>query len=128
MSNLRWDCSKQGCYCESLPDWSIFNDLLPRGIRFTDIDGEVEVGGRFLRIEWKRPRAAVPNGQTYAFEALARRGDTVLVVWGDTAPMRPTHWQIFDGDGTTGRIPVTLRQLQEFVEAWGQAADWRKAA
>lgn len=124
MSNLRWKCDQQGCYAEQLPDWGIFNGRLPRGIRFTDVDGEVEIGGRFLRIEWKRPNAMLPIGQVRAFQAAAETGYfTIVVVWGETNPMRPEYWRLFDDVADSGRNPVTLEELQRFVSVWGATAD-----
>lgn len=124
MSNLRWNCAEDGCYCDTLPDWSIFNGLLPRGIRFTDVDGEIEIGGRFLRVEWKKPGALVPDGQLRALRAAANTGAvTVVIVWGETNPMRPTHWRLVDGEADSGKHEITLPELQEFVTAWGRVAD-----
>lgn len=65
--------------------YSWLKGAFPRGILPTDIDGEVEINGHFLRIEFKHESAIrngrVPKGQHKALKALISTGKfTVLLV------------------------------------------------
>lgn len=85
----------------------IFFDFLrgafPRGIMPTDIDGEVEIGGHFLRLEFKAEDIVRgtrgPRGQRKAFMRLiATRRFTVFII-GTDALDRPTCIEIFRPNG-----------------------------
>lgn len=59
----------------------------PRGIMPSDCDGEVELKGKFLRLEYKSEHAvrngAIPTGQRIALEALVRSGYHTVIVVGE---------------------------------------------
>jgi hypothetical protein len=62
----------------------------PGNIIPTDIDGEVELNGKFLRLEYKHEAeiksCSIPSGQLRCFEALIRTGyHTVFLVGHDDA-------------------------------------------
>jgi hypothetical protein len=122
--NMKWNCQVDGCYRDQLPDWSPFNDCFPRtGIRITDIDGMVEIGGHFLFIEWKRPGSEVPDGQMKAFQRLTNHpGITVLIVWGDTTD-NPTAWRVIHGGDTSKPTRLNFDQFYRSVTEWATAAD-----
>lgn len=122
--NIRWDCRTDGCYRDQLPDWSPLNDCFPRpGIRVSDIDGMVEVGGHFLFLEWKLPRAPVPDGQHRALLRLSTLpGVTVIILWGQSTA-KPEHWQILNDGHAALPAPVTFDEWHAFTCAWATAAD-----
>lgn len=60
-------------------DWSDIFTGLPRGIAPSDIDGIIEVGGRFLVLEEKGVGAGCSRGQYRMLCELAKRGFTVVV-------------------------------------------------
>lgn len=80
---FRWLCSRDGCYNDNLPSWDWMMGAFPRSIRPTDIDGMVEVNGRFLFIEQKRAGAQIPHGQSLALKRLTAASPlvTVLILW-----------------------------------------------
>lgn len=123
-TNIRWDCRTDGCYRDSLPDWSPLNDCFPRsGIRVSDIDGMVEVGGHFLFMEWKLPRVEVPDGQLRALVRLSRLPNiTVLIVWGQNTS-EPVSWRIISNGQAGDEAPTNYVQWHDFVTAWADAAD-----
>ena len=122
--NMRWDCPADGCYVPHIPDWSPFNGCFPRdGIRISDIDGMVEVGNHFLFIEWKMPKATVPEGQLKALTRLTRLpGITVLIVWGKTTTT-PECWQVIHGGEVPGASTVDHDALLRFITEWATSAD-----
>lgn len=123
-TNIKWDCPTDGCYRDQLPDWSPLNDCFPRaGIRVTDIDGMVEVGGHFLFIEWKPPKVPVPDGQMRALTRLSTLPRiTVLIVWGITT-LEPEQWQILSKGQVSDPHPVDFITWHSWINAWATVAD-----
>lgn len=70
-------------FVDGLWDWAIIADQFPGKISPTDIDGFVEMNGRFLFLETKRIGAHIPQGQEILFKRCAKRGDVVIVIWGE---------------------------------------------
>jgi hypothetical protein len=64
-------------------DWGILKGCFGEVIEPTDVDGSVERHGRYLWIETKRPGVSIPQGQRIYLKGLAKRGDTVLIIWGN---------------------------------------------
>ena len=97
---MRWDCSpdKDGCYRRlGQPDLTVLDECFPGRIAMTDVDGLVEINGRFLFIEWKR-RGDVPAGQRIMFERLTRHPEfTILVILGDPRTMAVERYDVFRG-------------------------------
>lgn len=58
--------------------YGFLKGAFPRGILPTDIDGEVEINGYFLRIEFKHENALregrIPKGQLKCFDSLRKTG------------------------------------------------------
>lgn len=88
---MRWDCHARGCFnVKKRPKINVFADCFPRRINFGDVDGLVEMSGRFLMLEWKPSAADLSAGQQRSLIAFSRqqRGNLVLVVAGDAETMR----------------------------------------
>lgn len=73
------------CYLGRIPAWDNINDTLPDKIRLCDVDGMVEIGGRFVFIEhkWARGRyddGEVPEGQRRALCALSRLPGVLSII------------------------------------------------
>jgi hypothetical protein len=70
---------------KSLWDFSIFNGCFPREkIRLSDIDGIVDIGGKFLIIEGKGKYDIVRGGQKILLDRLSKVKEfTILVIYGD---------------------------------------------
>lgn len=123
-TNIKWDCPSDGCYRDHLPDWTPFNDCFPRtGIRISDIDGMVEIGGHFLFLEWKPARVPVPEGQLNALARLSVLPRvTVLILWG-TDTLHPEQWQVIHQGELHPAHPVDHDTLHAFIAAWATTAD-----
>lgn len=121
MPNLRWDCWKRGCYKDQLPDWSIFNDCFPRGIRVGDVDGIVEVGRRFLMLEWKHDKSvSLPEGQRKLLRRFGRPPNAVVCLRGTIDDLQ---WLIFDGSDPRGWEDVSLDDVKAWIKRWAADAD-----
>lgn len=63
-SALRWNCERRGCHnIKGRPKLLAFNHCFPGRIGMSDIDGTVEIGGRFLFLEWKGLNAPLSVAQ-----------------------------------------------------------------
>lgn len=115
--SLRWNCEKQGCYKdECLPDWGCYDGCFPRGIRPTDVDGALEINGRFLFLEAK-PSHSVTAGQMTMFRRLAALPDATVII--ETRPASDTRdWLILDGIRAEEWQTITLEQAREWLEWW----------
>ena len=121
MPNLRWNCDDGDRYLRQLPDWSPFNDCFPRGIRIGDVDGIVEIGGRFLMLEWKGSKdVSLPNGQRKLLQRFGRPPDAVLCLRGTPSDLQ---WLIFDGSEPEGWRDVSLDEVKAWVKRWAAEAD-----
>ena len=127
---MRWDCSpdRDGCYRRlGQPDLTVLDECFPGRIGMTDVDGLVEINGRFLFIEWKR-RGEVPAGQRIMFERLTRHPEfTILVILGDPATMVVERYDVFRDGRRRGWRDCDLSVLKRHVRAWAQRASERSA-
>lgn len=106
----------------SLWNWGPLNECFRNGVRVADVDGEVEIGGYFLRLEGKSPSAPIKRGPQRHWDALRNTGLwTIVVLRG--------HPQLCDDRGTPGRIVswsvwpsgasgTDWDSLKAFVKAW----------
>lgn len=83
-SNHKWNCEKKSCFVKSaLTRFDAFNRLFPDKIRMSDIDGVVEVSGRFFFFEFKPLHGAgksLDRGQRVMLENLSRFPWIIVVV------------------------------------------------
>jgi len=118
---MRWDCSpdKDGCYRDlGQPDLTVLDECFPGRIAMTDVDGLVEINGRFLLIEWKR-RGDVPIGQRIMFERLTRHPEfTILVILGDPRTMVVERYDVFRGGRRRGWRDCDLSEIKRHVRTW----------
>ena len=122
---MRWDChpDKDGCYRRlGQPDLTLLDECFPGRIAMTDVDGLVEINGRFLFLEWKR-QGEVPAGQRIMFERLTRHPEfTVLVILGDPASMAAARYDVFQGGRRRGWRDCDLPEIKRHVRAWAERA------
>lgn len=126
---LRYSCERNGCFNHKLrPKIELFCDCFPGKISFGDVDGEVEINGKFAQLEWKTRRdRKIPQGQDIKFREYTRQpGWCVFVAVGDAEKMlveavcvywngKRQAWQEFpDNDG--------------FAYLWQRIAGWAKFA
>lgn len=120
MRRLRWQCEGSGCWVENCQArLGLFDECFqpekPAAFGFSDVDGIVEHGGRFLFLEWKRS-GGISGGQQRTLEALAKRGDTVLIVSGPTSGEVVRGW-LWKADGERVQLEG-LAQIRAAVRAW----------
>lgn len=126
---MNWRCTHDGCYMEKqMPDLSVFSNCFPERknpIHLTDIDGAVEIGGRFLFMEWKNDEnAEVPLGQEIFLQRLSQRpGITVMVLWGNQNTQNIKKMQVWDNGIVLLNVPTNLQGAREFVRMWAQKAE-----
>ena len=122
---MRWDCSpdRDGCYRRlGQPDLTVLDECFPGRIAMTDVDGLVEINGRFLFIEWKRG-GDVPAGQRIMFERLTKHPEfTILVILGDPGTMTVERYDVFQGGQRRGWRDCDLPELKRRVRTWARRA------
>jgi len=110
-------------FVAGLWDWAILDGCFgDTKIKPTDVEGEVERHGYFLRLETKAPGANIPDGQRYYLEALVNTGYfSVIVVWGNTNEtekiMTMTHREV------TYYENATNENLRGLVKRWFEWAN-----
>jgi len=107
-------------------DWAILDGCFgATKIKPTDIDGCVERHGKVLYMETKRPGANVHDAQKYLHRAWVRKGDSVLIIWGEQN--KPQHIQVLSPrypppEGKTYKF-ASVEKLRELVAAWFKKVD-----
>jgi len=97
---------------------------MPRKIGMSDVDGIVEINGKFLLIEWKYAEGHITVGQRIMFERMTALSPkiTVLVVAGDPQTMEVySYMKIYNGK----MHPIERIDLDGFrrrVKAWANLA------
>lgn len=128
MRDMRWKCEDKGCYRKLMPRLGMLDDCFPGKIGMSDIDGIVEVGGRFLVMEFKSAGSGLTTGQRIMFERLTAENldpmkFTVIVVCGDPQEMVIESVQVFSS-GKAGPVePCTLEQLRLRIRKWRERAE-----
>jgi len=99
-------------------DWTFLNSCFwPTAIRVTDIDGFVERNDRFLFIETKQPGVDIPDGQQRVFDALIRRGDAYMIIWGEQG--KPPYRVFFKSPSTVSNDRnASEDDIQRIVKFW----------
>ncbi len=135
MPKMRWQCETNGCFNQLMrPKIEVFDQCFPRAVAFGDVDAIVEMGSKFLLLEWKS-RPGLKGGQAKMYQRLPL-SFTTLVIVGNAESMEVSQWMVFcppnellDALGMNRSpcvnrlIPGTLEDVQEFVYQWGKWAD-----
>lgn len=127
---LRWRCAEKGCHNELLrPRIEEFAECLPGRIAFSDIDGCVEVAGRFLFLEWKAPGGTVSRGQQIMHARLTELSGaiTVIIVAGNPQTMEVQAVQVVHNGRAGAREPCDLAGLKARVAAWARRSAGQRA-
>lgn len=122
---LRWDCKQNGCYqelCAPRLEW--FYDCFPGRISMSDVDGCVEIKGKFLWFEWKSVGGKLQRSQEIMYEQLIKKGNdfTVFVVSGNSQTMEVYSYEIFYG-GHRHKYEGDLDSLKAKITSW---SEWAK--
>lgn len=118
---FRYHCSDRGCYYDTLPDWGDLIECFPRRIRPTDIDGMVEINGRFLFLEQKQAGAGPDEGQRRALIALSAL-PSVTVAFFRATPVAE-HLQVLIFPEPQGWQEVTRDWFKGWLREWAAAAE-----
>jgi hypothetical protein len=120
MSNIRNESSFTGSFW----DWGPFNKLFKYNIRISDIDGVVERNGHVLYIETKSAGVSIPEGQKRLHDAWIKKGDTVLIVWGD--PNQPQRATLRHGVCNEEHDTCDMTDLDSIISRWFAWADSKR--
>lgn len=106
-------------------DWGFLDGCFGNtNIRVTDVDGLVERNGQFLMIESKGAGVPIPLGQKIMHDQWVRRGNSLLVVWGEpNIPLRIEFRSNIGGLRTREVESASIPQFQELVGQWFRTVD-----
>ena len=129
MREMRWNCFDpgKGCYRKLMPRLGMFDDCFPGKIGMSDVDGMVELGGRFLMLEFKSHGGRLLTAQRLAFQRMTEGSIdpmkfTVIVVFGDPETMEVTTLQVFSRGKGEEPEPCTLEELRSRIREWAMRA------
>lgn len=110
-------------------DW--LRDVFPRGILPTDIDGEVEINGHFLRLEFKHESALrnglVPKGQLRAFHRLQETGRFTVALIGHNDINEPTCFEAYHENGARAELKDCNKLiLRSWFRKWVEHVEGKK--
>lgn len=102
--------------------YGFLKGAFPRGILPTDIDGEVEINGYFLRMEFKHESALrqgrVPRGQLMCFESLINTGRFTVFIVGHDSAGAVKCIEIRGRNGTRELEECDHAKLYEYCKSW----------
>lgn len=124
---MRWDCDADGCFNQKRRlQFDRFYDLLPGRISFTDVDGMVEINGRFLMLEAKvtGSRRTIPTGQEILYKRFtaALGGSAVYVVWINAEEMAVEGYMEIRGGRMGQFVRGDMEVLRSEIRSWVQSA------
>ena len=117
---MRWDCDRDGCFnALRRPKIEVFAECFPRRINFGDVDGMVELNGRFCLLEWKGEGGSIRTGQRIAYERFsALPGNVVFVVNGDAKTMGIESYCCFWAGSQGPWTPANIESLKDRIRQW----------
>ena len=121
---LRHNCETQGCFNKNRrPKIEVFAGCFPGAIAMADIDGFVEIRGRFLYLEWKSPGAPLHTAQRISYTSLSRTTNSIVILcWGNAESMDIGKMAVFvDGVRHDFSSP-SLESAKLCMQAWATAA------
>ncbi len=122
--DLRWNCAESGCFRNLCPLLGAFDDCFPGKIGMSDIDGVVEIGGRFLFLEWKAEGGSLTTGQRIMFEQMTALSPkvTVIVVCGHPRDMVIETVRVFHGGSADKAESCDFEGLKARISSWAKRA------
>jgi hypothetical protein len=122
-----WKChEKEKCFIDELaPRLGEFDDCFPRGIGLGDVDGFVEIGGKFLLIEWKCGDGKISTGQNRAFVAFCKiPGSLIIGIRGDVKKMNVEEYRTYFEGCCSDWEPGNLEDVKKIIRWWVSMAGW----
>lgn len=114
-------------------DYEATNCAFPGKIRFSDLDGHVEIGGRHLFMEVKHPTESLASAVVGGLKSLAAQGvmrggrfvrtNTVVVVRAEK-PFRVHSYQLVTPEGIGDPITATTREFNQWLSDWVPPNRW----
>ena len=103
-----------------------FAECFPGKISFSDVDGWVEINGKFLVLEWKSAGGKLREAQRIAFKEVTKsRNWSVFVVHGNPRLMTVDNIQIFRNGKS---LPLEYCDLETLKLRFKKWAKWAKEA
>lgn len=133
-SRFRHDCTRWGCLIDKMPSWDFMEGCFPRDIMPSDVDGLVEVDGRFLLIEQKGYGVSLTAAQSRAHKRLvaaAPPGIITVLYLRETRDENYFDCLVFPvTEGTQGFERRSIPEVQQWLRAWsaGTPPDTVRAA
>ncbi|WP_227657621.1 hypothetical protein [Candidatus Magnetaquicoccus inordinatus] len=120
---FNWDCDRDGCFNDKKRlQLDVFGECFPDNIQMGDVDGIVEINGRFLMLEWKS-NARLSTGQRIMFERITRFSPAdVVVVVGDAATMQPVQYRHFWEGRCSEWFFGSLEAVKYLFKKWARFA------
>lgn len=108
-------------------DYGAFMGLIPSNPKFcpSNIDGIAERNGKFLVMEWKRPKENISEGQKRLLQVFAKTPNfTVVIVQGNTDDklVIDDFWQV-QAYGSCTRIGKGVDEFKAFYVMWYEYAN-----
>jgi hypothetical protein len=105
-------------FMEGFWDWGFLDNSLPGKIKVSDIDGIVEINGKFLILETKNYGAAIPIGQKIMYEKLWKTGlFTIVYLWGEKSFVEEMQ-VLYPGGKNSPKKSATNDDFKKVVEWW----------
>ncbi len=99
----------------------------PRNILPTDVDGEVEINGYFLRLEFKHESALrngrVPKGQLMCFKSLIETGKFTVMLIGTDEIGTVNCYELWTRNRIWKLADVSPSELKEKMAKWSAWAE-----
>lgn len=117
---MRWKCERDGCFnTKRRPKIEAFAECFPRRINFGDVDGIVELCGKFCMLEWKGDGGSLRQGQTMTYRAFTSiPGNTVFVVQGDAETMDVERYCVFWQGRQCPWVVGGLAEVKGRIRSW----------
>jgi len=125
--NMRWNCEKNGCYKNQLPDYqTILSGCFGMtSCRPMDVDGIIERNGKILFIESKYHNIEISQAQKILFRALINAGHSILVVWmKESDGSDIDKIQVYSSNGIYKR-EANKEKFRDAVKQWWDSAEKR---
>lgn len=107
--------------------YGFLRGAFPRGILPTDIDGEVEINGFFLRLEFKHEKCLrdgrIPRGQAMCFKSLIKTKKFTIFYVGHNSMGEVTCLQVWHKDGVFTIDPCSTQRFYDACANWANKAE-----
>lgn len=126
---IKWNCrGGQDCFKDNAcPNWAFLEGAFPRNCLPTDLDGFIELGNRFLILEWKMEAASLKRGQQMLFESLTAAGQRnqfiVLVLYGSPRTMEVVYSQVIHNGKVEKAELSSTEGAIDFCNRWAGFAE-----